>query len=59
MARHWRCLIGRHDWRTVETPDRDKYAECTRCGKHDWRRLLTKTSSKWRGSDPPAGAGME
>ena len=58
MARDWRCLIGRHDWRTVETPDRDKYAECTRCGKHDWRRVLTKTSSNWRGSDPPPGAGM-
>jgi hypothetical protein len=57
MARHWRCLIGRHDWRTVETPAGDKYAECTRCGKHDWRRLVPRTSSQWRGGDPPAGAG--
>jgi hypothetical protein len=39
LARNGRCVIGRHDWRTVETPEGDKYAECTRCGKHDWRRL--------------------
>jgi hypothetical protein len=32
MAKDWRCLIGLHDWREVEMPDRDKCAECTRCG---------------------------
>ena len=55
MAKDWRCLIGLHDWREVEMPDRDKCAECTRCGKRDWRRLLTRTSGKWRGGDPPPG----
>jgi hypothetical protein len=59
MARNWSCLMGRHDWRVAETPDRDKYAECNRCGKTDWRRLITKTSSKWTGSHPPPGAGGE
>ena len=49
MAKDWRCLIGRHDWHTVETADRDKYAECTRCGKSDWRRLMPRTSGTWRG----------
>ena len=44
MAKDWRCLIGRHDWRVVETDNRDKYAECSRCGKHDWKRLV-----KWSG----------
>jgi hypothetical protein len=57
MAKDWRCLIGRHDWREVEMPDRDKCAECTRCGKRDWRRLLTRTSGKWRGGAPPPGGG--
>ena len=52
MAKDWRCLIGLHDWREVEMPDRDKCAECTRCGKRDWRRLLTRTTSKWRGATP-------
>jgi hypothetical protein len=56
MARDWRCLVGWHDWREVEMPDRDKCAECTRCGKRDWRRLLTRTSGQWRGGDPPPGA---
>jgi hypothetical protein len=55
MARHWRCLIGRHDWREVETPDRDKYAECTSCEKRDWQRLLRHTSSEWRGGNMPPG----
>lgn len=58
MARDWRCLIGRHDWREVEIkkPDRDKYAECTRCGKHDWQRLITKqVGAKWRGGSMPPG----
>ena len=57
MSRDWRCLIGWHDWREVEMPDRDKCAECTRCGTRDWRRLLPHTSSKWRGGDPPPGSG--
>jgi hypothetical protein len=57
MARDLRCLIGRHDWREIMTPDRDKYSECTRCRKTDWRRLVPHTSSQWRGSDPPPGAG--
>jgi hypothetical protein len=56
MARDWRCLMGRHDWRTVETPDRDKYAECTRCGKHDRKRLIPRTSSQWRGGSVPPRA---
>ena len=55
MAKDWRCLIGRHDRRVVETDNRDKYAECTRCGKHDWTRLV-----KWSGGGdvnnlPPGG----
>jgi hypothetical protein len=45
MARPWRCLIGRHDWREVKTHDGDKYAECTRCGRHDWRRLVPRPTS--------------
>ena len=57
MAKDWRCLIGRHDWQTVETADRDKYAECSRCGKSDWRRLVPRSSSTWRGHGnmPPGG----
>ena len=58
MAKNWRCLIGRHDWRTVETPDRDKYAECTRCGKHDWTRLIPRITSKWRGGSTPPGGDL-
>jgi hypothetical protein len=57
MARDWRCLVGRHDWHAIETPDRDTYAKCMRCGKTDWRRLLPKTSGAWTGSQPPPGAG--
>jgi hypothetical protein len=57
MAKDWRCLMGWHDWREVEMPDRDKCAECTRCGKRDWRRLLTRTSGQYRRGDPPPGAG--
>jgi hypothetical protein len=53
----WRCRIGFHDWRAVETADRDKYAECTRCGKRDWRRLLQNVTGEFRGSEPPPGAG--
>jgi hypothetical protein len=53
MAKNWRCLIGQHDWHTVETPDRDKYAECTRCGKSDWTRLMTRISSEWHGNSTP------
>ncbi len=45
MARNWRCLIGRHDWREAKTPDGYKYAECTRCRMRDWQRL--DTSGKW------------
>jgi hypothetical protein len=48
MARKWRCLIGRHDWHEVKTPDGHKYAECTRCGMRDWQRL---NPTKW----PPPG----
>jgi hypothetical protein len=54
MARNWRCLLGRHDWREVKTHDKDQYAECTRCGKHDWRRLFVDKAGKWHG-EPPAG----
>ena len=53
MAKDGRCLIGWHDWREVEMPDREAGAECTRCGKRDWRRLLTRTSGKWRGGATP------
>jgi hypothetical protein len=55
MAKDWRCLIGRHDWRVVETATRDKYSECVRCGKHDWIRPLNPVMGpKWRGGgDPP------
>ena len=53
MARNWRCLMGRHDWHTVGTPDRHKYAECTRCGKCDWTRLMTRISSEWHGGSTP------
>jgi hypothetical protein len=37
-------------------PDRDKVAECARCGKRDWRRPLHRTTTKWRGGDLPPGA---
>ncbi len=50
MARDWRCLIGRHDWQTVETADRDKHAESSRCRKSDWRRVGPRTSGTWRGT---------
>jgi hypothetical protein len=59
MALKWPCVIGRHEWRTVETSDRDQYAECARCGKTDWRRLIPKTSGEWRGGGMPPGAGGE
>ena len=45
MAKNWRCLIGRHDWREAKSPEGYKYAECTRCGMRDWERL--DTSAKW------------
>ena len=48
MAKDWRCLIGRHDWQTVETADRDKYAECSRCGKRDWHQGEPPQDSEWR-----------
>lgn len=57
MAKDWRCLMGLHDWREVQMPDRDKCAECTRCGKRDWRRLLTQTTAQWRGGDGGDRAG--
>ena len=53
----WRCRIRWHDWRAVETPDRDKYAECTRCGKRDWRRLIQNVTGKYRGAIPRQGRG--
>jgi hypothetical protein len=60
MARNWRCLLGRHDWREVETPDRDRYAECTRCGKTDWQRTVPRhVGGKLQGLDPPPGGGGE
>ena len=52
----WRCRIGLHNWRAVETADHDKYAECTRCGKRDWRRLLGRASGKWGGGSPMPGS---
>jgi|1186.fasta_scaffold01093_4 hypothetical protein len=58
MAKDWRCIFGRHDWRRVETPDRDSYAECSRCRKQDWRRLLPRVTGSWRGGGmPPGGDG--
>jgi hypothetical protein len=56
MTTHWQCLIGRHDWHVVQTPDRDKYAECSRCGKHDWSRLTTpQAGPRFRGGAMPPG----
>jgi len=55
MAKSWLCVIGRHDWRAVETRDRDRYAECIRCGKQDWWRLLPRVSGTWRGGNMPPG----
>ena len=56
-SKDWRCRIGRHDWREVEMPDRDKCAECARCGKRDWRRVMRHVSGGWRGhGDLPPGA---
>src|SRR5690348_4571330 len=52
VRRNWRCLVGSHDWRTVHAADRDKYAECRRCGKRDWRRLLQRVGGEFRGGDP-------
>jgi hypothetical protein len=50
MARNWRCLLGRHEWREVRTPDRDRFAECSRCGKHDRQRLIPqRVETKFRG----------
>jgi hypothetical protein len=58
MSRDWRCRIGWHDWREVETPDHDKCAECTRCVKRDWRRLLRRVAGEYRrgGEAPSEGA---
>src|SRR5690242_16594882 len=42
MARHWRCLIGWHDWRLIPTGKHDAYSACARCGKHDWVRHLSR-----------------
>jgi hypothetical protein len=53
MAKDWRCLIGRHDWRVVETAHRDKYSECGRCGKHDWVRALPRRVEKGKLPGPP------
>ena len=55
MAKDWRCLFGRYDWRVVETDNRDKYAECTRCGKHDWKRLVKWSGGRDMGNLPPGG----
>jgi hypothetical protein len=59
MAKHWLCIVGRHDWHAVEatTPDRDKYAECATCGKRDWQRLIpAPVGTKFRGGAmPPRG----
>jgi Transposase IS116/IS110/IS902 family len=43
MPRDWRCLIGWHDWREVEMPDRDTCAACTR-----WGRAIGAASSHTR-----------
>jgi hypothetical protein len=51
-----RCWLEWHDWREVETPDHDKFAECARCGKRDWRRHLRLASGGWHGGDLPPGA---
>jgi hypothetical protein len=56
MSKPLRCLIGWRNWRTVEMPDRDKYAEWS-SGKRDWWRLIQHVSGEWRGGDPPPGAG--
>ena len=56
MARDWRCLIRRHDWRLVETADRDKYSECVRCGKRDYvRHLGGAVGGRGMGNLPPGG----
>jgi len=56
MSGNWRCLIGWHDWREVETADRDHYAECNRCSNRDWRRLLRRVASEYRPVGFPPGA---
>jgi len=58
MAWNWRCVIERHDWREVNAPGGDKYADCTRCGRHDWQRTVpSQQETKYRGGEmPPGGA---
>jgi len=51
MPKDWRCWVGLHDWRAIETADHDKYAECTKCGKRDWRRLLQNVTGNKRGDN--------
>jgi hypothetical protein len=56
MAMHWRCLIGVHQWRLVQTGRRDAYSECVRCGKHDWVRHLNRhVGGRSSGNLPPGG----
>ena len=59
MSMGWRCRIGRHDWREVEMPDRDRYAECSACGRRDWRRLFRRVAGEYgrEGEAPCEGAG--
>ena len=57
VAKHWRCVIGRHDWRKFETSEGEKGAECSRCGKRDWHHgEPPHMSSKWR-MGPQGGGG--
>ncbi len=48
MAKHWRCVIGRHAWHKFETPKGEKYTECSRCGKRDWHQGEPPQDSEWR-----------
>jgi len=56
MAKDWRCVLGRHKWRLVETANHDTYSECSRCGKHDYvRHLNREVGGRGMGNLPPGG----
>jgi uncharacterized OB-fold protein len=49
MAKHLKCMRGRHDWRKFETPGGDAGQKCARCGEIIWPdRQLESNGPKGR-----------
>jgi hypothetical protein len=36
MAKHLKCMRGRHDWQKFETAEGDVGQKCARCGEVTW-----------------------